>query len=376
MKSYPTSQMIKPGMLIPILAGLVAVTSCSERSFTGLLPDYTDVSEEVPVRVYVGSGTADVRGAGDIDSFSDFEGKSIYVYAFSAVSGVSYDSSSEGSGAPAFLMRGRRATLDGKETLARWADEENICYPSMQWCDYPYDFFACYMDDIPLGGVTYSSDRVTARINIDGRNDIMVSRADPPEGSYFCYSSARKYINPVFKFSHALVRLRFKAKPGLTPGISQEVGIEYLSVRSRTGATLTVASRDGKLGPVFDGAYSSLYLRNADGSEYSPETIYTRSGESEADGIIYIAGGASLLVSPEDVYEVNIGLSQPDVSGGAAAGNIKKIRLPSGSFLGGNSYDIVFEIFGRNNISVGVVLTPWSDPIPFEDLTDDQRPED
>lgn len=365
-------------VIIPFIAAMAVFTSCDEDSFPGLMPDYTDVSDEVPVQVYVGksSGTVDVKGSGEIENYGMFAGKSIYVFAFSAVDGVRYDAvPSPDDEAPGTLLFGRRATLDGRETLARWADDEIVNYPSRQYCDYPYDFFACYIDDLPLTGIKATADKVSAKVTIDGRNDIMRSKAVPPEGEYFCYNSARRYITPVFKFSHSLVKLSFKAKPGLTPGHNQEVDIHYVKVKSRTTATFTLASRNGELDYEFDSPTATFVLTEKDGSEYVHQSVVTRESTDSDEGIITLAEGSCLLVSPESVYEVSIGLSQQGVNGGAPANNVKKIKLSQGEFLSGNSYEIIFEIFGRNNVAVGAVLTPWSDPVVLDDITDDQRPE-
>ena len=365
-------------VIIPFIAAMAVFTSCDEDSFPGLMPDYTDVSDEVPVQVYVGksSGTVDVKGSGEIENYGMFAGKSIYVFAFSAVDGVRYDAvPSQDDAVPGVLLFGRRATLDGRETLARWADDEIVNYPSRQYCDYPYDFFACYIDDLPLTGIKATADKVSAKVTIDGRNDIMRSKAVPPEGEYFCYNSARRYITPVFKFSHSLVKLSFKAKPGLTPGHNQEVDIHYVKVKSRSTGTFTLASRDGILDFEFDNNTATFELTEKDGSEYVKQSIVTRDNADSDEGIIDLAGGSALLVSPEASYEISIGLSQPGLNGGAPADNVKKIKLSQGEFISGNSYDIIFEVFGRNNVSVGAVLTPWSDPVLLDDITDDQRPE-
>lgn len=356
---------------------LLSALSCSDNSFQGRMPDYTDVSDEVPVQVYVGSseGAVEVKGSGEIKEYSDFAGKSIFVYAFSAADGVRYDKEFSGSGAPDRLLFNRKAGLDGKESLARWADNERINYPSREYSTWPYDFFACFIDSDEAGRLTISSDKVVMDITLDGRNDIMVSKAEPPAGEYFCYVSARRFINPGFKFSRKLVRLRFKAKPGLTPGTSQEVDIHYVRVKSRTSGALTVASRNGRLDLDFRGDYTALPLMKEDGTDYQEEPLYTWDGNGVNDGQFYIAGGASLLVSPEEAYELSVGLSEPSVNGGSPADNVKKIRLAEGSFLEGNSYDVVFEIFGRNNVAIGVTMTPWSDPVALGGITDDQRPE-
>lgn len=346
-------------------------------SFSGVVEDYYESSNPVPVKVFMGNPYqgVNVKSSGAVDSLSDFAGKNILVYAFSTREKAGYD----GSGgnlypeAPDCLIDGKKALLNGTDANAVWEDEENpVYYPMKEYSKWSYDFFAAYLDDAEVKDKSFSKDDVKYDIRLNGMQDIMSGVATPPKGYTFCYESARVEVNPIFRMQHHLVKLHFKVKPGITPSAEKLIRVESLTLEARVSAHMPIASKTRQMTPEFYGEKRVLYLSSAQtGEPVNPVTVKTVFDESLfTDDMIADISDAKdcFLVPPEESYVYTLTLSEaPYVEGdsdpvfAAPVSHEHTLTLPSGNpFAAGSAFNITFEVFGLNEVSVYVELTPWT----------------
>lgn len=338
--------------------------ACSRSSYTAdRRVDYSQVDDPMAVQVYLGSpsGGMDVKSAGAVDGVDSFAGKNIKVYAFSREEGVDWTKEKAPSGAPVCLVNGLEARVEGSDHRAWWCEPSRTpVYPNMELCLAPYDFYACYLDDCAYTEKR-TSDAVYLDLSINGHQDLMSSTAPQPEEGSFCYVNARRNVHPVFVMQHALVKMCFRVKGGLLPGVDPEdITVSDLTVTGPSQGLFYVAGKEQGL--VFSDNKVFPY-QNADGTPAGEVTVKTSSGVETPDSEATFIGDkdACLLMAPASEYIYNIDLTIKDKNGELRTNNHKSyLRLASGaSFQAGKLYTFTMTVFGHNNVAVTIDEQDW-----------------
>jgi len=368
---------------LALTAAAMAVQGCN-KPFEMVIEQYLDTSAPVPVIMEIGDSQQGLsaKSSGSVDGYSELNGHKVLVYAVSTNAEVDYRKMTEEADGVDILAAGDTAVIDTDNSLVNWINkkQEDVLYPEKENSVITYDFFASYLDDAPAQyslGLSNSSTLVYS-ISIDGRQDIMTSRAVPPEGWNFGYLAACAKVNPRFYMKHDLVKLKFKLKPGVTPEGERTLYVHYLNLSSMNNAYLTAAIRTGEPGVSFYGDPVFLPLYMEDGNPFQIDQVTTVSEvedeekkQAQLDERTHILGGdkACFLVAPQDSYEYELGLSKYELN--VIEPLRHKLALPSGkTFEAGKAYTVTFEVFGESDIAVFVDLTPWEDGGEFEATND------
>lgn len=349
--------------------------ACSRSSYTAdRRVDYSQVDDPMAVQVYLGSpgGGMDVKSAGAVDSVESFAGKNIKVYAFSSEEGVDWTEEKAPSGAPVCLVNGLEARVEGSDHRAWWLCEPSRTpvYPNMELCLAPYDFYACYLDDCAYTE-TRTSDAVYLNLSINGHQDLMSSTAPQPKEGSFCYVNARRNVHPVFVMQHALVKMRFRVKGGLLPGVEPEdITVSGLTVSGLSEGKFYVAGKEQRLDFLRS---KDFPYQNADGTPADEVTVKTSSDKEIDDAkATFIGKDACLLMAPASEYKYNIDLTIKDKNGELRKKNHESyLRLASGAFQAGKLYTFTMTVFGHNNVAVTIDEQPWLEGEELEG-TDDE----
>ena len=399
----------------------MAQVGCLDDSYTGTVYVEEQFEEGTlhEVRMTIGeSKEADPalqsKGSGVIGSVNNLAGKDFYVYAFNRDIHTDYSTLNvedslrclvDGTYDDPETLMGRKAHWNPNTETVEWGiDESPIYYPMGEDQGHDYDFFAYYLDNIvPENSDIHRNETdIKIDIEIDGCQDIMSAKAKPTaiqldaikderEMLYqkeHCYSyyPASHNLHPNFDFIHHLVKLDFKLVPGGTPGMTKDVTVEKIEVRSKYRAEFTVADKydENRLGlkfvPEDETNTTRLALREADGSEYVPRlvTTYNQVGSAEDNAI---ADLGSLLVAPDDDYylyivlgEVNEGvvLESKENEIHVFYGKDKDNKIP---FTPGSEYMITLTIYGQMDVRVTAEIGEWNEGGDYEyDYDDTTRP--
>lgn len=427
------------GLYILLLFG------CSKGTYVGELPEDDDapLTENIPIILGFGVSNFEIltRGSGAVESGHDLEfwkTAKFYVYAFNA--DVQTDLSvhwSEKNEDICLLDANRlpngnaqssnhgkevRVKVDNSNLMPFFPDDEmgsqDIFY-NMKHTDWPYNFFAYYLDDLDMAQhpCVREKDRIYYDVELDGRRDFMSSVANPElqqdkyannpykqkimERAYSAYSASHG-LNPVFRFEHHLVRLRFvicRPKSGNNiPDINESLIVESVSVKSKVRGRFTVAVNDKftdnsnkpRVGLSFnredyvsDEAYENsedyLYLlkKNGDEIEIEDRKLVNCRAYDEIDKtkppFLGIEGGknksgASLLVVPADIYSARIGLSEDKSDDPIHKYVDVDLKLGTGTtgFKAGNAYVIYLTVNSLSDIGVEITAGEWT---PGGDIT-------
>lgn len=201
---------------------------------------------------------------------------------------------------------------------------------------------------------------------------------------YYCYSyySALEDIQPEFYFKHHLVKLDFKMKPGLTPGVQKKVTVNKIEVRSKNKAKFIVADKSNptNLGLEFGDDYGRLLLAEADGSPFRDDYVITTVADADAM-VTPMSIGGSLFVAPGTRYELYVTLSEERDDGTEMGTHENTVKLYQGNaddpkpFEAGNQYTITMNVYGEMEVRVSAELGEWEENGDFEyDPDDANRP--
>lgn len=257
----------------------------------GELPEDDDapLTENIPIVLGFGVSSFDIltRGSGAVESGTNLEfwkNAKFYVYAFNK--NVETDLSVRWSEAneDICLLDANRLSEDGGQSSSHGkevrvkVDNSNLMpffpddktgsqdiYYNMKHTDWPYNFFAYYLDDLDLTQLqcVREKNRIYYDVELDGRRDFMSSVANPKlqedkyannpykqkimDRAYSAYSASHG-LNPVFSFQHHLVRLRFvicrPEEGGSVPSINESLVVKKVSVKSKVRGRFTVAVND------------------------------------------------------------------------------------------------------------------------------------
>ena len=390
----------------------------------GELPEDDDapLTENIPIVLGFGVSSFDIltRGSGAVESGTNLEfwkNAKFYVYAFNK--NVETDLSVRWSEAneDICLLDANRLSEDGGQSSSHGkevrvkVDNSNLMpffpddktgsqdiYYNMKHTDWPYNFFAYYLDDLDLTQLqcVREKNRIYYDVELDGRRDFMSSVANPKlqedkyannpykqkimDRAYSAYSASHG-LNPVFSFQHHLVRLRFvicrPEEGGSVPSINESLVVKKVSVKSKVRGRFTVAVNDidaddaGKthVGLSFnredyasEEAYANsedyLYLLKKNGEEIGSDgwcrvidcKKYSELSAEDKKKPSFLGkedendnSGASLLLAPATTYSARIFLDE-DKSSDPGHGFVDVDLEPGGGagFVAGGAYAVSY----------------------------------
>lgn len=429
-------QVLWVGLCMLLLCG------CSRGTYVGELPEDDDapLTENIPIVLGFGVSSFDIltRGSGAVESGTNLEfwkNAKFYVYAFNK--NVETDLSVRWSEAneDICLLDANRLSEDGGQSSSHGkevrvkVDNSNLMpffpddktgsqdiYYNMKHTDWPYNFFAYYLDDLDLTQLqcVREKNRIYYDVELDGRRDFMSSVANPKlqedkyannpykqkimDRAYSAYSASHG-LNPVFSFQHHLVRLRFvicrPEEGGSVPSINESLVVKKVSVKSKVRGRFTVAVNDidaddaGKthVGLSFnredyasEEAYANsedyLYLLKKNGEEIGSDgwcrvidcKKYSELSAEDKKRPSFLGkedendnSGASLLLAPATTYSARIFLDE-DKSSDPGHGFVDVDLEPGGGagFVAGGAYVIYLTINSLSDIKPNVEIGEWT----------------
>lgn len=429
-------QVLWVGLCMLLLCG------CSRGTYVGELPEDDDapLTENIPIVLGFGVSSFDIltRGSGTVESGTNLEfwkNAKFYVYAFNK--NVETDLSVRWSEAneDICLLDANRLSEDGGQSSSHGkevrvkVDNSNLMpffpddktgsqdiYYNMKHTDWPYNFFAYYLDDLDLTQLqcVREKNRIYYDVELDGRRDFMSSVANPKlqedkyannpykqkimDRAYSAYSASHG-LNPVFSFQHHLVRLRFvicrPEEGGSVPSINESLVVKKVSVKSKVRGRFTVAVNDidaddaGKphVGLSFnredyasEEAYANsedyLYLLKKNGEEIGSDgwcrvidcKKYSELSAEDKKKPSFLGkedendnSGASLLLAPATTYSARIFLDE-DKSSDPGHGFVDVDLEPGGGagFVAGGAYVIYLTINSLSDIKPNVEIGEWT----------------
>ena len=429
-------QVLWVGLCMLLLCG------CSRGTYVGELPEDDDapLTENIPIVLGFGVSSFDIltRGSGAVESGTNLEfwkNAKFYVYAFNK--NVETDLSVRWSEAneDICLLDANRLSEDGGQSSSHGkevrvkVDNSNLMpffpddktgsqdiYYNMKHTDWPYNFFAYYLDDLDLTQLqcVREKNRIYYDVELDGRRDFMSSVANPKlqedkyannpykqkimDRAYSAYSASHG-LNPVFSFQHHLVRLRFvicrPEEEGSVPSINESLVVKKVSVKSKVRGRFTVAVNDidaddaGKphVGLSFnredyasEEAYANsedyLYLLKKNGEEIGSDgwcrvidcKKYSELSAEDKKKPSFLGkedendnSGASLLLAPATTYSARIFLDE-DKSSDPGHGFVDVDLEPGGGagFVAGGAYVIYLTINSLSDIKPNVEIGEWT----------------
>lgn len=373
-------QVLWVGLCMLLLCG------CSRGTYVGELPEDDDapLTENIPIVLGFGVSSFDIltRGSGAVESGTNLEfwkNAKFYVYAFNK--NVETDLSVRWSEAneDICLLDANRLSEDGGQSSSHGkevrvkVDNSNLMpffpddktgsqdiYYNMKHTDWPYNFFAYYLDDLDLTQLqcVREKNRIYYDVELDGRRDFMSSVANPKlqedkyannpykqkimDRAYSAYSASHG-LNPVFSFQHHLVRLRFVI---CRPEEAYANSEDYLYLLKKNGEEI---GSDGWCRVIDCKKYSELSAED----KKKPSFL---GKEDENDN-----SGASLLLAPATTYSARIFLDE-DKSSDPGHGFVDVDLEPGGGvgFVAGGAYVIYLTINSLSDIKPNVEIGEWT----------------
>ena len=429
-------QVLWVGLCMLLLCG------CSRGTYVGELPEDDDapLTENIPIVLGFGVSSFDIltRGSGAVESGTNLEfwkNAKFYVYAFNK--NVETDLSVRWSEAneDICLLDANRLSEDGGQSSSHGkevrvkVDNSNLMpffpddktgsqdiYYNMKHTDWPYNFFAYYLDDLDLTQLqcVREKNRIYYDVELDGRRDFMSSVANPKlqedkyannpykqkimDRAYSAYSASHG-LNPVFSFQHHLVRLRFvicrPEEGGSVPSINESLVVKKVSVKSKVRGRFTVAVNDidaddagtphvglsfNREDSASEEAYANsedyLYLLKKNGEEIGSDgwcrvidcKKYSELSAEDKKKPSFLGkedendnSGASLLLAPATTYSARIFLDE-DKSSDPGHGFVDVDLEPGGGagFVAGGAYVIYLTINSLSDIKPNVEIGEWT----------------
>ena len=427
-KGQITYKRIKQYLLIGFCS--ILLFNCSRDTYVGELPtdDDAPLVEPVPIVLSLGMSDFDIltRGSGEVNNGNDadfWNQVRFYVYAFNKDPQTDLSKPWSATNEDFCLLDGSRTggvnaqvSNHGKEVGVKKEDsnlmlfypdeESHSIYYNMRHTDWPYNFFAYYLDDY-VSECHREKDYIYYDIELDGRRDFMSSMAnidkqeDKYEGNPYkdkilgrAYSaySANHGLNPVFQFEHHLVLLRFVVcKPDNSPNedkdekknippLDPSLTVKKIEVNSKYKGRFIVAVNDPtdqtkpQRGISFNNEeYKYIELRKKNGEligsdgwcvvaecpVYGDERdhLYVLDKDIDNDRDT----GTSLLVAPADFYEAKISLSAENGLQGSLYTEVD-VKLENDEvFSAGKAYTIYLTVNSLSDITPKVTMGMWED---------------
>ena len=353
-----------------LAAGFV---SCSENNGDDLNAPVAG-SDLAPIRFDLGNGRVNIeqkaaatrgKGAvGDVDGTNNvWNGEELKVYMFDkGTLDLALDKTYDNS--PLFDNASIIATA-GADVVEAATQK----YYPMQG---NFDFFAYHVDNAATvingeaASPTLNVDKYIIPVTIDGSQDLMVAKAElttdqeallPAEKAddYYSAFSARKGVNPHFKFQHLLTRLTFEVKAATTD--DEAVVIKGVEIdNANTTADMVVAYTaapaellDNQANPA------TVSLKDANGAAFA---------ETNPSAVDFNRIGESLMLMPQAEYNMIIRMTQT-VNGVERTVDypytLKSEKLGLTSFEAGKQYNVKFTVYGLSVIKLELELTAWKD---------------
>lgn len=408
--------------------------NCSRDTYVGELPTDDDAPLLEPVPIILSLGMSDfeilTRGSGEVNNGNDadfWDKVRFYVYAFNKDTQTDLSKPWSEGNVDNCLLDGHRnggssvpVSDHGKEVGVKKEDsnlmlfypdkESQEIYYNMNHTDWPYNFFAYYLDDWS-GECHREKDRIYYDVELDGRRDFMSAMANPDaqkdkyEGNpyrdkimsrAFSAYSANHGLNPVFQFEHHLVLLRFVVcRPGAgqggtnIPELDPTLTVLKVELNTKTKGRFTVAVNDPdpkdatkpKRGITFDNdTYQYLELKKKNGDRISDAgwclvaecPIYENITDEDKKYYRYILdkdknndrdSGTSLLVSPDEKYVAKVYLSEEKGLDNPMYTDIEvELKNPNdnGVFSAGKAYTIYLTVNSLSDIDSNIEAGEWA----------------
>ena len=392
--------------------------ACSGGSYEGSSTDLLgQTGDPVPVRVSIGDPSGGIvsaqasamKGSGPVDNMAQMNGKDVYVYAFNSDMFTSYaeiacednintlvDGSLDLSGSKA----GKKARIRNGSVYLDWVDsKQDPYYHSGSMSQIPYEFYAYYLDDLKISesDIVRTDDAVKISVTIDGRRDLMSSKAQlleeqlkhcpeverPYARTYsFSYYTGIRNILPTFYFKHNLARLEFELVPARV-GAKKNVVVASIKVNSKYKADFVVAekSHPSQLGLRFKNGYKYFTLTEKDGSQIPVDRYVLQTLEADEAAPASIKMGDCLLVAPQnEPLEALVRIVETDEKGQFIADVENSVMISydydgnSNMFAAGNKYKVKFQIYGATKVVPSVSLEQWNYGGSLDVDTEDDKP--
>lgn len=302
---------------------------------------------------------------------------------------------------------GRKMMLnkDDASAIFNWRDsKQNVPYYSSLNQTRKFNFFAYYLDDAEVTGMTRNMDGIYIDFQINGTQDVLCAAArftqEQEENAakvqnaserqnlknyrYSTYTGHRNYM-PVFTFPHQLTQLCLQAYGGELA--ANNIYIEGVEVVSKYKGHLTAAAKDTtKVGITFADETKALPLLEKDGTEMKEDTIFfddsdylcdeegnvIRDEQGNPVGLnpnksVYDRrpnplGSGKMLTVPADTYTIYFYLRQQFTDGRETEYYTTKydVTVPGG-FQAGTRYTLRVAVYGLQQIEIKVIITGWAD---------------
>lgn len=330
---------------------LTVLYSCSERQFA--VEDKSDIGAHRTIPVRMSVGEAFLKSA--VQTASDMDGKTFYVYAFRKHEKADYRITAEEDRGYCLLdssidgvtenTGGKAVTYDSDRPFVRF-NGKSVNWPNGECHKDAYDFFAYYTDGAEVNTVSRNEDYVTVSLTINGSQDIMLAKAaltkkqlnnlnasdrEAATAYSFSHFCAFRNIYPAFTFTHCLARLDFEV-------VAQNgVEVKGISVLSPKNAVLTVAGKDDSmLGIEFNDKASIWKINGTEAQEYALEL-----------------DGDCLMLAPSNKYR----LYATVVDNGVSKVLSTDFTCKSNEFFGGKIYKMKITVKGSGTKDLTVQQT-------------------
>lgn len=385
---------------------VAALFSCSSDDDYAVNGNVNE-SDLVAIKLGVGASVTSTRGTGTVGSVSDGSGSvttannhwnsekiNVFMFNKGTLDLAKFD---DGVNTPTEVYNNEKFTtpsnVDDPNSVAAVAENGVKYYPPQG----NFDFWGYRLDDAVTGAPVWEDALVSVPFAIDGSQDVMVAKAKLTQEQqtdtvgwadndrYYSAFAARKGIQPNMVFNHLLSRLNFKIVGGNDEVRTNGVKLVSIGVRSKHTGKLVVAdalnySNADRMVWVEDTTLLELKERRSTAVDavLEPLTAIAPSYEdityvldeglaTQRDTTVHLARetqvGEALLVAPQDKYEIEVKLQQPDKNdpSNILSYTYKFSMNREGGFEMGKSYNVKLTIYGLQEIDVTTVLTPWED---------------
>ena len=379
---------MKKFFYIPCIIGATLLASCTSDNDFDNTPSPDDWSNTVTnsnVEIKLGTGSNGTRSSlGDANGLFAANGLGVFCLAKDKLSDdtklieINWSRLNESTKTYSLWMDNVKtnATINGDVTELSWADHKTRWYPIGNW--HRYSFYG-YYPRVEDQNITTSQTKITAKITINGTQDVIWGKADPdPAEKLYAYSGYyfRQPGNdediPVLQFEHKLMRLDFyvKAAPdakGSTAN-AKNMGVQEIAVKDVPYVgTLTIAHKTSDPNICEDG---KLTFESTTKKDFFVSTDDTSGGLSEVCWVEDDAKqvGQGLLVpvpAKGKTYKVKITLANkqenPDKPDKAETMIPNEIELNNtqAQFEAGKNYKVMIYVPAATKVQANAKLTWW-----------------
>lgn len=359
---------------------------CNDNSFSGLDEDWNgDVETAIPIMTAVSNVDGGLaKGGGVVEDLSGLIDKPIYVFAARRDDEVKY------TDRQSILLQAEKARLNKSDFYLHW-DGPARYYPNRDRFMESYDFFAYCIDDAKAVGNSVSADKAVLSLQVDGSQDVMVSKAAVTTSNprilenLFSYYTARSNVIPIFHFKHTMSCMDFKIVPGFSAESTFVITVQSIAVLSVDKLDFVYAAKDSSSLGVYipSGAGRTLLtLQDENGGPF-PEntyTVMTRNSPSDHYETLKIKGGLILPPLSDDTSALVLDVEETRVDpqtlspvGKPMRDKISILINNPGGMSAGRRYTVSLTLSGNMTVSASVSLSPWSDAGTIE-FENDEKP--